>query len=134
MSIGRKIYDRSGLLMLCLAVWVILFGLCLKVYNAFVYPINYHGSLSNIWKAPLFSFKYFNDYWSNPTNIILYTFFLLPPLLGFFGIWYGFRVVDKEDTIKHENAVDEYIQDLDKKKKKPSNSKSKRKKIGKKKI
>jgi hypothetical protein len=117
MRIGRKIYDKAGWLIFGIAVWLILFSILIKAYNAFIYPVNYHGSWSNVWSAPLFSMKYFKDYWSNSTNIIIYTFFLLPPLLASFVLAYGFRVAKQENKIKFQKMSDDFIQNLNSKKK-----------------
>ncbi|WP_300673042.1 hypothetical protein [Desulfoluna sp.] len=130
MSIWRKIDQNFGKIIFSCIIWMMSSGILLKIYNGIYYPITYHGSLSNMWKAPLFSFRYVQDYWSNTLNIFLFTIGFIPPAIGYFLVSYSSRVVERENDKIRDRQIDEHLNGIKTKNKEktklPRNQKKKK--------
>ena len=123
-----SIDDKALSLFILTLIWCFVFGIFLKIYNGIVYPLNYHGSFQNILKAPLLSFRYFEDYWSNPFNIILHVIGIVPPLISYLLLAFSSYAIEREANKPKIKAVEtKPNQKKLAKKRKRKNNKQKRK-------
>ena len=131
MNIWRKIYNNQGNLLMFCIMWVMIWSIILKLYNAIYFIPSQHGSHLNALKAPLFSFEYIKDYFSNPISILLLGVAIFPPCIFYFIASLSSNIVQRENKKFRENEIKEFMNGLQSKnkqpKKLPKNQKRKKK-------